>query len=172
MSMKTYCNMNKLNRRQGRGGLSVTVCLTTRMFWAVFRKNPKIVKRQSSEREEHSKQTAPHDEKLDWQSWFWQLLPDPDPIWIWMLKPPSLLLGFNLIRWKPVFCLSGTRSMTSFQGGCCVQERCYFSLHLVCITVNSRVRVWKERRWQNVLFGKVEINVFYVMILKCSLGDL
>ena len=81
------------------------------------------------------------------------------------LKPPSPLLGFNRIRWKPVFCLSGTRSMASFPGSCCVQERCYFSLHLVCITVNSRVRVWKKRRWQNVLFEKVKINVFYVSIL-------
>ena len=86
------------------------------------------------------------------------------------LESPSPLLGLNRIRWKPVFCLSGTRSMTLFQGGCWVQERCYFSLHLVCITVNSRVRVWEERRWQNVLFEKVKINVFYVSILICSLG--
>ena len=31
-------------------------------------------------------------------------------------KPPSSLLGINRIKWKPVFCFSGTRSMASFQG--------------------------------------------------------
>ena len=87
------------------------------------------------------------------------------------LEPPSPLCGFNRIRWKPDFCFSGTRSMTSFQSAA-VSKRDVISLYLVCITVSSRVRVWEERRWQNVLFEKVKINVFYVSILICSLGEI
>ena len=62
-----------------------------RMFWAVFWKNPEIVKRQSSEREERSRQTAPHDEKLDWRSWFWQRQHEDGSlsltgsiVWVWI----------------------------------------------------------------------------------------